>query len=465
MKRPNIEQTIRLREIPESTAGHLAIHPDYGNAEAIVKIGGRAGVFYGDPDDDEPTLYQLEDDAAFVTIDGLLLMRGGWYYDGHEAIASRCLAALKDDRVKRLGLRIHSPGGVVAGNIEAVNTVRAFAASVGKPIFAHAKAMAFSAAYAWACAASKVYLSPSAGMGSIGVISGITSFAGMNEQNGISTAIIASGDRKTDGNSDLPIDPQAVLEMRKTVDYLADLFATLVSVARKMSVADIRAQQAACFYGPDAVGSGLADGVLSEDEFMGLMGRGNGDQTMTNKGALGDAGTGQDFGTALAAAITETATARTERDTFKTAAEEAKSGEKKARTALAELSRNFAAYVGAEAKLAGKGTVEGIDKMLASMVDDSGVPRALVIAEHFASIPRGAALPKETKEPGEGPEAKGPSAKKAAEGLATLDGSKMSLTAISTHASDAPTFDRLMAQHTATVPGGVVRTMFPTLGR
>lgn len=185
---------------------------------------------------------------------------------------------------------------------------------------------------------------------------------------------------------------------------------------------------------------------------------------MAKNGALGAEGMSEGFAEALAAAATETATVRVERDTYKAAVAESKAGEKKATDALAALSHKFAAYVGAEAKLAGKGTVETVDKMLASMVDDSGVPRAAAIAEHFAGIARGAALPKETQEPADGPSARGPSADKRAAEVAALDGSKMTLTAIAGFASDAPTFERLMAQHSATQTRTAATALFPTLG-
>lgn len=468
MKRPNVDPAALPRAIPESVAGDLAIHPDYASPEALLAIGGRA--FFGDDDDDPDSAgpYQRCGDVAVISIDGLLLMRGGWLFDGHESIATKCMAAINDPRVASLAFKINSPGGLVAGCFEAVDSVRMAAKAAGKPIRSHAKAAAFSAAYAWASAGDEVYLSPSAGVGSVGVIRTMTSEAGALEQMGLKVAVIRSGARKADGNSALPLDPEAVAEAQKQVDYQASLFALVVGDARGMSESAVLDLQAACFYGPDAVKAGLADAVMTEDDFMALcMSKGRGkEQTMDIKAkALGAEATGQDFTAALAASVTEAANARVERDTFKATAEKAEAKAERYRSERDELAKKFAAYVGQEAKLAGKGTVESVDRMLASMVDDHGVPRATQIAEHFAAIERGAALPKETKEPAEGPSAKGPSAKDAEVKTAALDGSKMTLTAIAAHASNGELFSRLLAEHHATQTRSEAVAQFPTLGR
>ena len=77
-------------------------------------------------------------------------------------------AAAADPDVSGILLDIDSPGGEAGGVFELAQRVRA--ADAIKPVWAIASDSAYSAAYAIACAASRVFITQTGGVGSIGVI-------------------------------------------------------------------------------------------------------------------------------------------------------------------------------------------------------------------------------------------------------------------------------------------------------
>jgi signal peptide peptidase SppA len=237
----------------------MAIEP-----RALARTWGpRAGFFDQQPEEDhEGCCFQLLGSVAVVTIDGPIERRGGWWYDGFESVSTRFARALADERVQSVLLRINSPGGVVSGCFETARRMRAAAAQAGKPVVAYADESAYSAAYALASVAEKIVLPASGGVGSVGVIQTLYDESKANELMGLRVEVVTSGERKADGHPDVPLTKDVIARVEARVEQLAQLFAELVAEHRPgMTAASVRALQAACLYGADAVAKGLADQV------------------------------------------------------------------------------------------------------------------------------------------------------------------------------------------------------------
>lgn len=210
--------------------------------------------------------YGMMGDVAVVSIDGPLMQRGGWWFDGHDAVVDRCRAALSDVKSRALVLKINSPGGLVAGCFEAVRAIRAAGVAARKPVVAYVDEQACSAAYALACAASKIYTPPTGQLGSIGVISVLYDRTAANAAEGLNVRVIASGAQKADGHPDTPLTDDVVQREQAVVDQLAQRFAGIVAEARGMKPDAVLALEAGCLWGADAVTKGLADGVCTFEE-------------------------------------------------------------------------------------------------------------------------------------------------------------------------------------------------------
>ena len=181
-------------------------------------------------------------------------------------IAAMLDAAAADPTVSGILLDIDSPGGEAGGVFELAQRIRAIDAI--KPVWALACDSAFSAAYAIACAASRVFVTQTAGVGSIGVIAMHVDQSVRDAQEGYRFTAVSAGDFKNDLSPHEPIDKAALGRLQTEVDRLYGLFVDHVVSMRAMQANTIRDTQAGLFFGPDAVRCGLADSLASADQVV-----------------------------------------------------------------------------------------------------------------------------------------------------------------------------------------------------
>lgn len=215
-------------------------------------------------EDEKP--YEMDGSVAIISIDGPLMQRGGWWFDGYQSIRERFGKALDDRAVTAVVLKINSPGGVCAGCFSAARSMRAMKAEAGKPVLAYADESAYSAAYAMACIADEIYLPAEGGVGSVGVIGTLEDWTAFNERVGLKVSVITSGDYKADGHPDVKLTTDVVARYQTRINQLARAFAELVGAARGMTPDAVLKLEAACLYGEGAVKAGLADGVATFEE-------------------------------------------------------------------------------------------------------------------------------------------------------------------------------------------------------
>lgn len=206
--------------------------------------------------------------CSVVTIEGPLDQKGGFFFDSYDQIQQRFQEALDDKAAKAVVLKIDSPGGDCAGLMECVKAMRAAKEAAGKPVYAYADELAASAAYALATVADEIYMPPSGGVGSIGVIAMMFEQTKRDRKDGFVFEVVASGKRKPDGNSHIEISDEARARLTKRVDELAVTFFELVADRRELDVDAVRGLEADVLYGQEAVKKGLADGLLSFSEVL-----------------------------------------------------------------------------------------------------------------------------------------------------------------------------------------------------
>lgn len=178
-------------------------------------------------------------------------------------IAGLLETALADPAVEGILLDIDSPGGEAGGVFELGERIRA--ADAVKPVWAVANDAAFSAAYAIGCAASRLLLTRTAGVGSIGVIAMHVDQTVRDAQQGYHYTAITAGNRKNDFSPHEALDKEASVRLQAEVDRLYGLFVDHVATFRKLDPKVVCATEAGLYFGADAVHAGLADGVASLD--------------------------------------------------------------------------------------------------------------------------------------------------------------------------------------------------------
>lgn len=221
-----------------------------------------------DDEDDGPG-YEVEDGVAVVLVEGALMDRACWWWDGYDALQARVERAHADPAVRSILFDLDSPGGMVAGLFDCLRALRSARARSGKRCVAWVGSGAYSACYGIASTCDEIVISDTAGVGSVGVITSLASYAEALKADGIDVRVVSSGEEKTDGHGALPISKAAETRARARVEELAAMFFGEVSAGRPGLTADaLAALDGGVRYGRAAIAAGLADRVSMRPEVL-----------------------------------------------------------------------------------------------------------------------------------------------------------------------------------------------------
>ncbi|MBX7020152.1 S49 family peptidase [Providencia rettgeri] len=216
--------------------------------------------------------FVFSDGVAVIPVHGLLLNRFGdsyGYVTGYTFIRRQRDLAMADPDVKLVIYDVNSGGGEAAGNFELAQ--ESFDMRGTKPTFAIVNSNCYSAAYAFASSADKIYVTPSGGAGSIGVVATHFDVSKMLDNYGIKVTFIHAGEHKVDGNSFEPLSDEVKADIQARVDATYGRFVDLVAQNRGLDPKVVRDTQARCYSAQDALALGLIDGVASPMEALALI--------------------------------------------------------------------------------------------------------------------------------------------------------------------------------------------------
>lgn len=226
----------------------------------------------GGSDDDERKPYEIVDGVAVVPVRGELVNRGSWLdaFSGitsYERLSANLRAAAADSAVRAIVLDMDSPGGEAAGAMEAAAVVREV--SKEKRVSAFVNSTAASAAYAIAAGAKEIVVTPSAMVGSIGVVWLHMDYSEALDKAGVKPTLLHAGAYKVDGNQLKPLAPAAAARIQKVIGSYYELFVESVGEHRPaLGVDGARETEAGVFVGQAAIEAGLADRI---GDFQGLL--------------------------------------------------------------------------------------------------------------------------------------------------------------------------------------------------
>src|SRR3990172_2118047 len=193
-----------------------------------------------------------EDGIQVVPVSGLLVNRYGY-----DRIRDWTSAAMRNEKVRGILLRVNSYGGEVDGVFDAADVIREAAKT--KPVWASVDDNAFSAAYLLASQADRIYTTRTGGVGSVGVIAVHYDFSRWLEREGIKPTLITFGARKADYSPELPLSPEAEAKLRGEVTRLGMQFVSYVAQGRRLTESAVRATEADWYPGEDGIRAGFAD--------------------------------------------------------------------------------------------------------------------------------------------------------------------------------------------------------------
>ena len=159
----------------------------------------------------------LTSNIAVISVSGTLVRRAAAVdaasgLTSYTAISAQLAQAVRDPAINAILLDIDSPGGEAGGAFDLADQI--MAARQIKPIWAVANDDAFSAAYAIASAASRVYITRTGGVGSVGVIALHVDQSQRDAMSGLRYTAVYAGDRKNDMSPHAPLSTDAAQALR-----------------------------------------------------------------------------------------------------------------------------------------------------------------------------------------------------------------------------------------------------------
>ena len=210
---------------------------------------------------------------ALVPVIGSLSTRGGYFganstrMRGYNEIKNEIAQAAHNEKVGGAALYIDSPGGLCAGNDGLSAWIAEFSKANNFPVWCFCE-MACSAAYNIAAACTRVCMPRTGLTGSIGVVMAhVDESRRLEEKLKVDVTYIFSGSHKVDGNSTEPLSAEVKADLQARCDEIYGYFTSLVAENRGTSDEKIRATEAQIYGANDSIAQGLADSILSEEQF------------------------------------------------------------------------------------------------------------------------------------------------------------------------------------------------------
>lgn len=213
------------------------------------------------------SLWAKQDGLGIIEVSGSLTSGSTGYYGrlfgviGYDDIRQAFAEAAADPEVKTIFLSLSSGGGSVAG----VHDLAKFVSSITKlkPVVVYTDNMMASAAYWFAAGATVIYASPTAVVGSIGVLSVHTERSAQLKADGVAVTVVRAGKYKALANSVEPLTEEALAMVQGQVNDIYDIFLSHVAASRGVTttVADTQMGQGREFLGKRALEAGLVDKI------------------------------------------------------------------------------------------------------------------------------------------------------------------------------------------------------------
>src|SRR3990172_4125713 len=220
---------------------------------------------------------QVIGDVGILRIRGVLCNHGDFF----DLMFGHCpMDLVKDDfkllvenaSVRHILLDIDSPGGSVSGVQDLAKFI--FASRARKNIIALANGQAASGAYWIASAAQQIFLaSPTAMVGSIGVITFHVDVSERDKQEGVKITEIFRGQFKNVASENKPLSDEGQTELQRIVDLVYEQFVQEGAKARGLSidfVTEVMAN-AQMHLGAGAIERRFADGIKSLEEILAML--------------------------------------------------------------------------------------------------------------------------------------------------------------------------------------------------
>lgn len=205
-----------------------------------------------------------KDGIAVITISGVIVQSAGDMPGGTEpgsdeqSLREALDAALDEESVKAIVLRIDSPGGDALASANMLQMLDS--ANVQKPIVASMSGVAASGGYMAALAADSIFADPLTVTGSIGVYALKPNIQGLQEKIGLRREVVTRGKNADAYTLFKPLDEDGFAKFMETTGWIYDDFINKVAEHRDMKPEEVDAVAGGRIWsGKAAVTAGLVD--------------------------------------------------------------------------------------------------------------------------------------------------------------------------------------------------------------
>lgn len=217
------------------------------------------------------TLHYAETNLGVIHISGPLTNKStGWeaFCGGtsYESIKED-FEALLEEGVKTVAFMVESGGGEAYGMMDTGNYLRKKANENGVKIISYVDGLSASAAYGLTAISDEIISNKNSEIGSIGVLIRLMNDSKALEMKGYERSFISAGTEKIPFAEDGSFRKEFLEDLQYKVDALYKDFTEYVAEHRNMSVEAVRNTQANTFLAEDAIALGLADKVMTQEDF------------------------------------------------------------------------------------------------------------------------------------------------------------------------------------------------------
>lgn len=178
------------------------------------------------------------------------------------------MQALAAIGAKTVLMDVDSPGGEAYACFETSRTLRKIADDNGINLIAYVDGTAASAAYGLASAAHEIIMNPQAIAGSIGVVVSLVNTSKAEKAMGLERVYVYAGESKIPFDAEGNFGADFLDELQEKVDDLYMDFIDHVAEMRNINPQSVRETKAKTFTAKKALELGLADQVMTREEFF-----------------------------------------------------------------------------------------------------------------------------------------------------------------------------------------------------
>lgn len=174
---------------------------------------------------------------------------------------------LVDSGAKTIAFSVSSGGGEAFQMMPTANYMRKLATENDVRLITYVDGLSASAAYGLSVIADELIMAPSSEVGSVGVLVRLMNDSKALEKEGYERTFISAGDEKIPYDADGSFRKEFLEDIQGKVDTLYEEFTGFVAEHRNLPVEAVRSTQAKTFLPKEALSLGLADSVMTLEEF------------------------------------------------------------------------------------------------------------------------------------------------------------------------------------------------------